>query len=87
MKPEYIQFIGIGAGVLTAISMLPQIIKTFRERKAEDISVVMILVVMSGIAAWIWYGILRKDAPIIYTNSFSFLLNSILLFLRFKYKK
>ncbi len=85
MKPEYIQLIGIGAGILTSVSMLPQLIKTFKEKKVEDLSIVMILVLMSGIACWICYGILRNDAPIIYTNCFSFLLNVILLILRFKY--
>ncbi len=85
MSHEYVQYIGMGAGVLTSVSMLPQLIKTFKEKKAEDLSLVMILVLMSGIGCWIYYGILRKDAPIIYTNSFSFLLNSILLILRFKY--
>ena len=85
MKPEYIQIVGIGAGILTSVSMLPQIIKTFKEKKADDLSLVMILVLMSGIAAWIWYGFLRNDLPIIFTNCFSFVLNSILLFFRFKY--
>lgn len=87
MKPEYIQLIGIGAGILTSISMLPQIIKIFKEKKVEDLSFVMILVLLTGIGCWIYYGILRKDAPIIYTNSFAFLLNSLLLILRFKYSK
>lgn len=85
MKPEYIQIVGIGAGILTSVSMLPQIIKTFREKKVEDLSLVMILVLMSGISAWIWYGFLRNDLPIIFTNCFSLLLNSVLLFFRFKY--
>ena len=85
MKPEYIQIVGIGAGILTSVSMLPQIIKTFKEKKADDLSLVMILVLMSGIASWIWYGFLRNDLPIIFTNCFSFVLNSVLLFFRFKY--
>jgi MtN3 and saliva related transmembrane protein len=85
MKPEYIQLVGIGAGILTSVSMLPQIIKTFKEKKAEDLSVVMILVLMTGVGSWIWYGFLRNDLPIIFTNCFSFLLNSVLLFFRFKY--
>ena len=85
MKEGYIQYIGIAAGVLTSVSMLPQLIKTFKEKKAEELSLVMILVLMSGIGGWIWYGILKKDLPIIATNCFSFLLNSILLFLRIKY--
>ncbi|MDB5224291.1 MAG: hypothetical protein JWN83_2958 [Chitinophagaceae bacterium] len=85
MTTEYIQMTGIGAGILTSVSMLPQIIKTFKEKNVEDLSMVMILVLMSGIGCWIWYGILRRDLPIIFTNCFSFLLNAILLFLRFKY--
>lgn len=85
MKAEYIQWIGIGAGVLTSLSMLPQLIKTFKEKKAEELSLVMILALIGGIAGWIWYGILRNDLPIIITNCFSLLVNIILLFFRIKY--
>jgi MtN3 and saliva related transmembrane protein len=85
MKQEYIQFIGIGAGILTSISMLPQLIKTFKEKKASDLSLAMILTLIAGIGGWIWYGFLRDDLPIICTNIFSFLLNSLLLVFRFKY--
>jgi len=81
----YTQFIGIGAGILTSVSMLPQLIKTFKKKEVEDLSLIMILVLMSGLGAWIWYGIIRNDLPIILTNCFSFLLNSLLLFFRFKY--
>lgn len=83
----YIKIIGTIAGVLTSISMMPQLIKTFKEKKADDISLVMLLTLMGGIASWVYYGILRKDLPIIFTNSFSFLLNTVLVILRSKYKK
>ncbi len=83
---NYTQLIGIVSGLFTSVSMLPQVIKTFKEKKAGDLSVVMIVVLMTGIAGWIYYGILRKDAPIIYTNSFSLILNVILLFLHYKYE-
>lgn len=86
MKPEYIQFIGIGAGILTSISMLPQLIKTFKEKKAEELSLLMILALIIGISGWIWYGILRDDLPIIITNCLSLLLNLILLFFRIKFR-
>jgi len=75
MSQNYIQIIGIGAGILTSISMLPQLIKTFKEKKAEDISLVMIILLLCGIGSWIWYGFLKSDMPIIVTNCFSFLLN------------
>ena len=66
---------------------MPQMIKTFKTKKAEEISLVMFITLMCGIGLWIYYGILRKDFPIIFTNSFSFLLNVILIALRWKYKK
>ena len=81
------QIIGLTAGVLTASSLLPQLIKTIKEKKAEDISLVMLLILLSGICLWIVYGIKRDDFPIIATNSFSLLLNIIMIVLRIKYKR
>lgn len=84
---NWIQVIGLFGGVCTASSLLPQLIKTIKEKKAEDISKIMLFVLMLGVATWIAYGILRKDLPIILTNSFSLLLNIVMLFLRFKYSR
>jgi MtN3 and saliva related transmembrane protein len=83
----YIQLIGMIAGILTSMSLMPQLIKTFKTKTAEEISLVMLFTLMLGIALWIYYGILRKDIPIIITNAFSFLLNVTLIGLRLKYKK
>ena len=80
------QWIGIIAGVLTATSMLPQVIKVFKEKKAEDISLLMLIVLLSGIALWVVYGVMRNDFPIIATNAFSMLVNLVLVGLRIKYK-
>lgn len=81
------QWIGIAAGVLTASSLLPQLIKTIKEKKAEEISIGMLLILMAGIALWIFYGIKRDDLPIMVTNAFSLLLNISMLFLRIKYNR
>ena len=78
---------GIVAGVFTATSMLPQVIKIIKEKKVEDVSLIMIAVLLCGITLWIVYGIMRKDLPIIFTNSFSLLVNIVLIVLRVKYKK
>jgi MtN3 and saliva related transmembrane protein len=81
------QIIGIIAGIFTATSLLPQAIKIIKEKKADDVSIGMLLFLMVGISLWIYYGILREDLPIIITNAFSLLLNLVTLFLRLKYKK
>jgi MtN3 and saliva related transmembrane protein len=81
------QVIGIIAGILTSTSMLPQLIKLVREKKAEAISPVMLVVLICGLSLWVYYGILKNDWPIIITNVFAWLLNAALLILRQIYRK
>lgn len=79
------QWFGIAAGVMTAVSMLPQLIKIIKEKKADDVSVLMLMVLIIGLGLWVVYGFLREDWPLIVTNSFSFLLNLVVLTLRIRF--
>ncbi len=83
---DFTQIIGIVAGILTAVSMLPQLLKILKEKKAENVSVWMLIVLILGLALWTVYGVLKKDWPIIVTNCFSISLNAVLMFFRYKYK-
>ena len=83
---EFSQIIGVTAGVLTAASMLPQVIKMFKEKEASQVSIAMILVLIAGISLWIWYGLLKEDMPIVVTNSFSLAVNIVMIILRIKYR-
>ena len=84
---NWTQIIGLAAGVLTASSLIPQVVKTWKEKKAEDVSLLMLVILLSGIVLWIVYGIKRQDLPIIATNSVSLLVNSIMIVLRIKFRK
>ena len=79
-------YIGIGAGICTAMSLLPQLIKIVREKKADDISYFMLFILLAGLGGWIWYGIVKTDYPIILTNSFSLLVNVAIIAFSLKYK-
>lgn len=79
------QIIGIAAGILTASSLIPQAIKSIKEKKASDISIFMFIILMGGNGLWTWYGIILKDLPIIITNAFAFLMDVIMLVLKFRY--
>lgn len=78
--------LGIAAGVLTSISLMPQVAKMIKTKKAEQISPWMNIVLITGQILWIVYGIIKKDSPIIFTNAFSVMLSVFMLFLRRKYK-
>lgn len=84
---NHVQIIGIVAGIFTAASLLPQLIKTIKEKDASSISTVMLLVLIVGISLWVYYGFLKKDLPIIATNIFSDLVDLTLLFYSIRYKK
>lgn len=78
-------YIGFIAGILTAISMLPQLIKTLKEKKAADITPWMLVVLIAGVVLWLVYGLIKKDWPIIITNAVSIFLNVWMLILRKMY--
>ena len=83
---DYSLYIGIGAGICTALSLLPQLFKIVRDKKANDISYFMLFILLTGIGGWIWYGVLKEDYPIIITNAFSFLVNLLVIGVSIKYK-
>ena len=66
--------------------MVPQLVKLIKEKKADDISVFMLLVLFVGVGCWVAYGILKKDWIIIISNSFSFIINILLTVLTLKWK-
>ena len=80
------QWLGIIAGLLTSISMLPQLLKIIREKKAKEVSLLMLTVLTIGNILWAIYGFMRDDWPIIITNFISIAINSITAFFRIRYK-
>lgn len=87
MADTLVQVVGISAGIITAGSMLPQLIKIIKEKKVESISIWMVLILVTGVCLWTFYGFLKEDWTIILTNFFSLLINIVLFVLRIKYKK
>lgn len=83
---DFEEIIGILAGVFTTLGVLPQIIKAIKTKKVKDVSPMMFVVLCIGVGLWTGYGILKMDWPIILTNSISFLLNAIMLFIIIRQK-
>lgn len=79
--------IGLSASIFTGVSMLPQLIKTYKEKQAGEISYAMLVILIMGLGLWIWYGCVKKDWIIIISNSFSLLVNLNILILNLIYQK
>ncbi len=82
---EFAPFVGSLAAILTTSAFVPQAIKIIKTRKTKDISLLMYIVLTTGILCWLIYGILIQQAPIIFANSIGFTLTFIILVLKIKF--
>ena len=82
-----IQILGLTAGTITSFTFIPQVIQIWKTKSAKDLSIVMLLFLIVGVSMWLSYGILIKDAAIIYTNSMVLAMSLIMLFFKFKFKQ
>ena len=78
--------IGTIAATLTTIAFLPQAIKVIKTKHTKDIALGMYIILITGISLWLVYGILIHRWPIIISNLVTFILASIILVYKLKYK-
>ena len=80
-------WIGLAAGFLTSIAVIPQVVRTWRIKHARDISIWQPLILIAGMALWFCYGLLLGDTPLIAANSFSILCYLLLLGMKVVYDR
>ena len=78
-------FLGYLAGFLTTISLVPQVMKMWKTKSADDFSLAMLLIWCSGISCWTTYGILINAKPIIFWNLSTLLLAGAILAMKIKF--
>lgn len=83
---EFIQALGLSAATLTSLSGLPQLIKIIKSKHTKDLSLEMILILVTGISLWLAYGFMKTDAPLIFGNIVSLCIYIPILAYKLKYK-
>ena len=89
MKGEFMSvatILGYFAGFLTTVSLIPQVVKTWKTRSADDFSLEMLLIWWTGIICWIAYGFITNAEPIIIWNIVTLLLAGAILVMKLKFK-
>ncbi len=82
---EIVDLVGFIAGALTTSSFIPQFIKIIRDRSAKEISLIMYIVITSGIFLWLIYGLIIYSLPIIGANGISLILTLLIIAGKIKY--
>jgi MtN3 and saliva related transmembrane protein len=84
---DFTTVLGLVAGALTTIAYLPQLIKTWKSKSAEDLSWSMLITLCVGIVLWLIYGTYVHDLPVILANVVTLMLSSIILVLKLRYSR
>ena len=72
---------GYVAAFCTAISFLPQAVKTIKTKETNGLSLLTYLFLFFGSLSWFVYGIVLTDIPIMGTNFLTTISTGIILFL------
>jgi len=85
MELSGVGILGYVAGLITAFTFLPQVIKTWKTKSAKDVSLAMFVIALTNQILWLAFGVLRDDPVIIITNAVMLFMTSIMISLKLKY--
>ena len=82
---EMTSIVGFAAGFLTTVAFIPQVVKIWRSKSADDVSLATFLAFTVGVALWLLFGILQKEPPIILWNGVTLVLAAAILAMKLKF--
>ena len=82
-----IEFFGYFAATLTTAAFLPQLIKTLKTKKADDVSLLTLIMFLCGLVFWIIYGYSISSFPILVANIITLILNIFILISKIYYER
>lgn len=78
--------VGLMAGTLTTLSFVPQVVKAWRRRSVNDLSLTMLLMFATGVALWLVYGFLNAAMPIILANGVTLVMAAALIGMKVRFR-
>ena len=81
------QWFGIAAAVLSTAAFIPQVLKTWKTKKAEDVSYALLVAFCSGCFCWVIYGYLIQAYAVLIANTITLSLNLVILGLKLSFDK
>lgn len=79
---DRVEYLGLVASGLATLSFLPQVIRTWRTRSAQDFSLTTLLMLEAGTSLWIVYGLSRGAPAIWLGNAVTFTLVGFILWVK-----
>ena len=84
---EFAEIMGHIGALLSSITFIPQVIKTWQTKSAGDLSMNMLLIVVTSTVVWLVYAFSLNLLPVIIANSIIFVLSLTLIYFKLSFKK
>ncbi|MGC8662131.1 MAG: SemiSWEET family sugar transporter [Nitrososphaeria archaeon] len=82
---NFVLFIGLVAGFLTTVAYVPEVYKIFITKDTKDISLLWLIILLTGAVLWFVYGLDVYSLPVIFANGISALFIVIMLAFKLKF--
>lgn len=81
------ELVGYSAAVIGTSLMLPQVIKSLKTKRVEDLSFTMLILYFLNCVLWSIYGILISAMPVIICNLIALCISIAQILIKIKYRK
>jgi MtN3 and saliva related transmembrane protein len=82
MEGLWVGILGTSGTILSTVSLMPQVVRTWRSRSAADISGAWLVVALASMLVWIGYGSLIKAPALVLVNILCFFQCAFILFVK-----
>ena len=82
-----VDLLGTAAATLTTGCFVPQVVRLWRTRNAEGISLVTFAAFAVGVALWLAYGVILRAWPIILSNAITLVLAFAIIVLTLRFRR
>ena len=84
---DFTNLIGYSAGILIAITMIPQIRLSLKTKDVGGLSFTMLTVFFLSMLLWAIYGYLIHSYPLLLTNGLATIVAGVQLSIKFRYRR
>lgn len=75
------------ATVIVSVQFMPQLIKSIKTKKVDDISFLMAFLIFVGSIFWALHAWFNNDKPLLTTNAIVLIISGLMLYFKVKYDK
>jgi MtN3 and saliva related transmembrane protein len=84
---HFFEILGIAGSLIMCVSAVPQIIKTYRTKCSDGLSISYLLILTAGMSLIMIYSLYVMNMVFIFGNGLALLLMGILIVLCFRYRR